>query len=56
MEKIFTAWLWESRYDYLKVNTTTQEQADAIADAWVMAGYPKGQELSKQFPQIVEWK
>jgi hypothetical protein len=56
MEKIFTAWLWESRYDYLKVNATTQEEADTIANAWELAGYPKGEELSKQFPQIVEWK
>ena len=56
MKKIFTAWLWESMYDYLKVDATTQEEADAIADAWVLAGYPKGDTLKKMFPTIIEWK
>jgi hypothetical protein len=54
--KTFTAWLWESMYDYLKVNANSQEEADAIADAWVLAGYPKGDTLKEMFPQIVEWK
>jgi hypothetical protein len=56
MNKIFTAWLWESRYDYLKVNATTQEEADTIANAWVEAGYPKGDTLKQMFPTIIEWK
>jgi hypothetical protein len=54
--KVFTAWLWESMYDYLKVNANSQEEADAIADAWVLAGYPKGDTQKQMFPQIVEWK
>jgi hypothetical protein len=56
MNKLFTAWLWESMYDYIKVNAATQEEADAIADAWVLAGYPKGDTLKKMFPTITEWK
>ena len=56
MNKIFTAWLWESMYDYIKVNATTQDEADTIANAWVEAGYPKGDTLKQMFPTIIEWK
>jgi hypothetical protein len=52
--KIFTAWLWQAMYDYIKVEANSQEEADAIADAWVLAGYPKGDTLKEMFPTIKE--
>jgi hypothetical protein len=53
--KVFTAWLWQAMYDYVKVEANTQAEADAIADAWVEAGYPTGDTRKEMFPAIIDW-
>jgi hypothetical protein len=56
MEKVFTAWLWQAMYDSVEVLATSQDEADEIAQAWVSANYPKGEQVKKDFPQIVSWQ
>jgi len=52
MTQLFRAWLWEAQYNYITVEANSQEEADAIADAWILAGYPKGTDLQENFSMI----
>lgn len=53
--KTFRVWLTFTQHDWVEVKAETLDDAFEVAWDWEAQNFPKGEELARLFPQIVDW-
>lgn len=53
--KTFRVWLTFTQHDWVDVKAESLDDAFEIAWDWEAQNFPKGDELARLFPQIVDW-